>query len=302
MSSPARIVELAATLRRLRHEAGLSGIEAARRAGLSQPIVSRLETGRRVPTPEEVTALCKAYRTPADLRRALHDTARDLQAGVTSARIVLQRPRQMQERIGRIEQSAALLRSFQPAMLIGLVQTVDYAQAVMSGGNLDSETLEQVIQARVRRQAILNTDRRFILVHTEGALRWHVGSPAIMAAQLDHLAELTFRPNVQLGIIPWDRPLTMHARHAFHLYDTRTVIVGTESGTAFIADPVEVGAYDRRFKGFEHAAVFGDEARAVFARVADDYRALGKSTRELDTVSSRSAGPPAVVERGDGFD
>ena len=80
------------------------------------------------------------------------------------------------------------------------------------------------------RQAILDTDRRFILLHTEGALRWHVGSPAIMGAQLDHLAELTGRPHVELGIIPWDRPLTMHARYAFHLYDTRTVIVGTESG------------------------------------------------------------------------
>lgn len=79
MSSAARTVELAATLRRLRHEAGLSGIEAARRAGLSQPTVSRLDTGRRVHTPEEVTALCKAYRAPIDVRRALRDTARDLQ-------------------------------------------------------------------------------------------------------------------------------------------------------------------------------------------------------------------------------
>ncbi|HEX5347407.1 MAG TPA: Scr1 family TA system antitoxin-like transcriptional regulator [Pseudonocardiaceae bacterium] len=76
----------------------------------------------------------------------------------------------------------------------------------------------------------------------EGALRWHIGSPTIMAAQLDYLVELTRRPNLRLGVIPWDRPLTMHARHAFHVYDTHTVIVGTESGTAFITDPVEVGA------------------------------------------------------------
>ncbi|MGH3755522.1 MAG: helix-turn-helix domain-containing protein [Pseudonocardiaceae bacterium] len=100
--------ELAATLRRLRRDAGLSGIEAARRAGLSQPTVSRLETGRRAPTVKEVTALCKAYRAPAEVRAALQATARDLQEGITSARIVLQRPCEMQERIGRIEQSSAL--------------------------------------------------------------------------------------------------------------------------------------------------------------------------------------------------
>ncbi len=185
----------------------------------------------------------------------------------------------MQERIGRIEQSSALLRSFQPAMLIGLVQTVDYARAVMSGAELDDETLEQIVQTRVSRQAILATDRRFVILHSEGALRWHVGSPVVMAAQLDHLADLTARTNVELGIIPWHRPLNMHARHAFHLYDTRIVIVGTESGTAFIADPVEVSAYDHRFGELARAAVFGGEARTVLARVADEYRALQAGTR-----------------------
>lgn len=124
--SPAR-PELAATLRRLRQDAGLSGIEAARRAGLSQSTVSRLETGRRAPTVKEITTLCKAYRAPAEVRAALQATARNLQEGTSSARIVLQRPREMQERIGRIERSAALIRGFQPAMVIGLTQTLDYA-------------------------------------------------------------------------------------------------------------------------------------------------------------------------------
>jgi transcriptional regulator with XRE-family HTH domain len=265
--------ELAATLRKLREQAGLSGIEAARRAGLSQSTVSRLETGRRAPTVKEVTALCKAYRASSELRAALQATARDLQAGMTSARIVLQRPREMQERIGRIEQSSALIRGFQPAMVIGLVQTLDYARSVMSG-RVSGPTLEQLTQSRKDRQAVLDSDRQFTLLHAEGALRWHIGSPAVMAAQLDHLAELTRRPNVRLGVIPWDRPVTMHARHAFHLYDSHTVLVGTESGTAFITDSVEVGAYDRRFSEFEQVAVFGDGAARVFERVAHDYRLL----------------------------
>lgn len=179
----------------------------------------------------------------------------------------------MQERIGRIEQSSALIRGFQPAMVIGLVQTFDYARAMMSG-KVSGPTLEQLTQSRRERQAILDTDRHVTLIHAEGALRWHIGSPTIMAAQLDHLAELTSRPNLRLGVIPWDRPLTTHARHAFHLYDTHMVIVGTESGTAFITDPVELAAYDRRFAELEQVAVFGDEAARVFERVADDYRNL----------------------------
>ncbi len=242
---------------------------------MSQSTVSRLETGRRAPTVKEVTVLCKAYRAPDELRAALQATARDLQQGITSARIVLQRPRQMQERIGRIEQSSALIRSFQPAMVIGLVQTHDYARAMMSG-KTSGQTLEQLTESRRQRQAILGTDRQFTLLHAEGALRWHIGSPTIMAAQLDHLIELARHPDLRVGVIPWDRPLTMHARHAFHLYDTHTVIVGTESGTAFITDSVEVAAYDRRFAELEAVAVFGDQAVHVFERVAGEYRALGQ--------------------------
>lgn len=265
--------ELAATLRRLRLDADLSGIEAARRAGLSQSTVSRLETGRRAPTVKEVAALCKAYRAPAEVRAALQATARDLQEGTTSARIVLQRPREMQERIGRIEQSSALIRGFQPAMVIGLVQTLDYARAMMSG-RMTGDPLEQLTQSRRERQAVLDTDRQLTLLHAEGALRWHIGNPTIMTAQLDFLTELTRHPNLRLGVIPWDRPLTMHARHAFHLYDTHTVIVGTESGTAFITDPAELAAYGRRFAELEEAAVFGGHAAQVFTRVAKDYRDL----------------------------
>lgn len=144
----------------------------------------------------------------------------------------------------------------------------------MMSGRISGETLEQLTQSRRERQAILDTDRQFTLLHAEGALRRHIGSPTIMAAQLDHLATLTHRTNLRLGVIPWDRPLTMHARHAFHLYDAHTVIVGTESGTAFITDPVEVRAYDRRFTKLESVAVFGAQAAQVFERVTDDYRAL----------------------------
>jgi hypothetical protein len=144
----------------------------------------------------------------------------------------------------------------------------------MMSGRVSGETLDQLTQSRLQRQAILDTDRHFTLLHAEGALRWHIGSPTIMAAQLDYLAELSHRPNLRLGVIPWDRPLTMHARHAFHLYDAHTVIVGTESGTAFITDPVEVRAYHRRFAELEGVAVFGDEAGEVFTRIAGEYRDL----------------------------
>lgn len=268
-----RSVALSTTLRDLRTRAGLSGVEAGRRAGLSQATISRFETGTRVPSVDEMGALCKAYRAPADVRRTLQATVRDLEATNTSARLVLQRPRRMQEKIGRVEQSADLIRSFQSGMVIGLLQTTDYVRSFSAQTHSGPE-LDVIVQARIQRQRVISTSKRFTLVHAEGALRWHVGSPTIMANQLDHLAAMTEVENVRLGVIPWDRPVAQPIRHAFHIYDHRTVIVGTESGTAFINDRIEVRAYDRRFNELDDVAVYGAAARQIFLRIAAEYRAL----------------------------
>jgi hypothetical protein len=60
-----------------------------------------------------------------------------------------------------------------------------------------------MVAARLARQKILDTDREFHFVLTEGTLRWHVGSPRVMVGQVEHLAELLGLPNVRLGIVPW---------------------------------------------------------------------------------------------------
>jgi hypothetical protein len=70
-----------------------------------------------------------------------------------------------------------------------------------------------MVAARLARQQILDTDRTFHLVLTESALRWHVGSPEIMARQAEHLVTVTERPNVRLGIISWTRPVTHPVLH-----------------------------------------------------------------------------------------
>ncbi|MGH3907826.1 MAG: helix-turn-helix domain-containing protein [Pseudonocardiaceae bacterium] len=276
MSSTVRPDELSATLRRLRHEAQLSGIEAAKAAGLSQPKISRLETGKQVPTATEVEALCRVYRAPARTRKQLLVVAHDLQEEQVSARVMLQRGAyRMQERIGRIEAASRLLRSFHPVVVIGLLQTPGYIRGLI-GESLPDDELEQIVAARKDRQRLLDTDREFVLIVTEGALRWHVGSPAVMIAQLQHLAEATRRRNVRLGVIPWTRPVQAGAIHGFHLYDRRAAIVGTETATAIITDPRDIADYETCFTTYEALAVYDADARQVFDRLSDEYRILGK--------------------------
>jgi transcriptional regulator with XRE-family HTH domain len=123
---------LSATLRQLRVAAGLSGAEAARRAGLTQSKVSRAETGTFLPTEDDVKALCRVYRASPDARRELLDLTRELREGTTSARVVLQRGGWwMQQRIGKLETATARIRNFAPTVVIGLLQTEDYVDALL---------------------------------------------------------------------------------------------------------------------------------------------------------------------------
>lgn len=251
----------------------MSGSEAARRAGLKQYTLHRTESGLRAPTVQEIAALCKVYRVDAETRGILQAIARDLKEGVVSTRIIFQNPQKHQERIKRIEQASSLIRSFQSSVVIGLAQTPAYAR-VMMGERHTGAVVDELTGSRVDRQKVLEDGRRFVFLHTEGALRWHMGGPEVMAEQMDHLAALANRPNVRVGVIPWHRPVEIPSRHPFHIYDMHTVIVGTELGTAFIGDPVAVRDYDRRFSELESVAVFDDDARAELRRIATDYRGL----------------------------
>ncbi len=274
--STVRPDELSATLRRLRQDAHLSGIKAAQAAGLSQPKISRLETGKQVPTRTEVETLCRVYGAPARTKQQLVTIARDLREEQVSARVMLQRGAyRMQERIGRIETASALVRTFHPTLVIGLLQTPGYVRAML-GESLADDEVERIVAARGERQRLLDTDRDFLLVMTEGALRWHVGSPAVMIAQLQHLAEMTRRSNVRLGIIPWTRPVRVGALHGFHLYDRRAAIVGTETATAIVTDARDIADYETCFVTYQALAVYDSDARQVLDRLSDEYRALGQ--------------------------
>jgi transcriptional regulator with XRE-family HTH domain len=268
---------LAAQLRELRLAAGLGGTEAGAAAGLSQSKISKLERQALRPSPEDVATLCDVYGADQDRRAELIQLAETLRGGIIEpARVTLSRGASYhQQRIRRIEESAALLRSFQNAMIIGLLQTRAYATVVFTGGGLPSHEAQQAVAARVDRQAQLR-DRvpRAVLIMTEGALRWQAGSPQIMAGQIQALIDATELPNVDLGIIPFSTPATFFVRHGFHLYDSDAVIVGTESGMATITDADDIGRYERMFGRLQEIASTGAAARVILTRIAGDYQDL----------------------------
>lgn len=265
---------LSQALRRLRKDAGLSGTEAARRAAMTQSKISRAENGLFLPSVDEVKTLGAVYGAPAQACQDLIEMTRAAKSGTTPARVVLQRGGWwMQERISRLEATADRIRTFTPAVVAGLLQIRTYIEALLGEG-LTEEERERTVQARLARQRVLVSGRQFVLVMAEGALRWNMGGAAVMADQLDHLVEVSHRPNVLLGIIAWTTPARVPAVNGFTIYDSRAVLIGTQTATAIMTDQQNVQDYEAHWSELEPLVSWHDDARAVIARTADDYRAI----------------------------
>ena len=208
--------ELSQTLAKLRDDAGLSGAEAARRAGegFSQSKISRWESGRLTPSPEDIDRYARTLDAPARVRQRLVTLARDLHdqhRAATPARVGVSRGAAHEQRVLRNESAARRIAVFRPLLIPGALQSESYIRAVFSSGTLTAEDIDKRTAARLERAELLaNVQHQFSYVITHGALGWRpVGSPEAMAAQLKHLIDVSHRPNVRLGVIPWGTPATV---------------------------------------------------------------------------------------------
>ncbi|MFE3084195.1 Scr1 family TA system antitoxin-like transcriptional regulator [Streptomyces albidoflavus] len=103
-----------------------------------------------------------------------------------------------------LEEKATMVRMFNPQLIPGLVQTPDYARAILRTGRPDN--LDELLTARLERQRILVREDKppanLRLVLNEAVLRNVVGDPAIMRGQLAHLRDLGEVPRNRVQIIP----------------------------------------------------------------------------------------------------
>lgn len=270
--------QLSVLLRTLRRESGLSTRSAAQRAGFGQPKLSKIEGGTLLPSFADAEALCRAYGASARQRDEVLDLLKALRDQTESARDILDRGAyRKQQQIQKIEADTVHYRDIQVAMVSGLLQTPAYVRRVM--GELPAADQERAVEARRERQAVIaDQGKRFDFVMTEGALRWRPGPPELMVEQIQHIVEVSRRPNVRVGVIDWriEAPPGLFPGHEVHMYDDRLVIVGIETATAHIEDPRDIAVYQQLFARLEGVAAFGEDGRAILERIADDYRSLSE--------------------------
>jgi transcriptional regulator with XRE-family HTH domain len=185
-------------LRRYRVKAGMSLEQLGALVYLSDDMVGKIENGQRVPT-EKFAVACDAVAelntggTLTELRELLKDYLKQRAYPGWFARWPDK------------EANAKTLRWFEPLVVPGLLQTEDYARAVIRTrvGATDDEVAD-LVTARMERQSILDRDIPPVLwvVLDEGVLRRPVGGACVMREQVSRLMDAAQRPNIVLQVVP----------------------------------------------------------------------------------------------------
>src|SRR4051812_48349120 len=125
-----------------------------------------------------------------------------------------------------LEQAALQIRAYENEFIHGLLQTEEYARALLGAGNphAPAEATERRVALRMRRQELLTREvpPRLWVVMDETVLRWPVGGPGVMRAQFDRLIELNRLPHVTVQIMPFaNGPHPAMRAGAYHLFRFR---------------------------------------------------------------------------------
>lgn len=267
-------------LRAARREAGITGVDLAAQLNRpdqtwSQSKISRVEAGRQTPAEPEIRAWAAAVGADPDRLLALQERASWEYSVFRETFGQEDGPAAVQRAYAAAEEAATTVFSFHTTVIPGMCQTADYATALLklAGGPVEhgasEDDVARMVAARMRRGALLYEPERDITVlMAEGVLHPRIGGPAVMHAQLEHLAALATRAKATIGIIPLQEFPVLVAQ-GWDQRD-RVVTVETIAGDLEIADPIEVAQYQGWAEKLTAAALTGADAAELCLAIARD--------------------------------
>jgi transcriptional regulator with XRE-family HTH domain len=267
---------LALELRRLREAARLTCEEVAEHLECSASKISRVETGRVSVSPRDVRDMLELYGVAAEQRESLVQLARDSrQKGWWHAYSDTMQP-QMATYIG-LESAASEIRIYEVSLIPGLLQTEDYARAVIRAGMVNSpaEDIERRVSLLMARQpAVVRDDPPKVwAVLDEAALRRRVGGSGLMRLQLEHLLAQAALPNVAVQVIPFAGGAHPAMGRPFIILvfpervDTDVVYLEDLTSALYLEDVAEVDRYNVFFNHLRATALSFDDSAALITSV-----------------------------------
>ena len=275
---------LAAELRRLRDQSGLSINDVAEKLDWPGSRISRIETRQLGITAPDLRKLLDVYGIDDETHREkLAEMARRANERgwwQSYSRSVV--PSGYGDLI-TVEAEAATIRSYQPEVVPGLLQTPGYARAIIRVGR-KSDTAAEVdrrVEVRLERQHILTRadppPPRVHVVLNEAVLRRRVGGPEVMREQIQHLMAERDRANVTVQVLPFETGAHPAMVGPFVMMtfldpgDLGVVHLENATGSLALETPEELRAYEGFWDDIQASAYSPDDSRAFLRTYALRY-------------------------------
>ncbi|MBB6121240.1 helix-turn-helix domain-containing protein [Nocardiopsis algeriensis] len=266
---------LSAELKRARARAKLTTTQAIKSLGWAAGKLSQIENAETQKVkPDDLDKMLDLYeiKDPAK-REALHALARDAKVrGWWSKYKEVFGPQSLPD----FEAEASAIRTFEGLVVPGLLQTPDYAQAVIQGGRYTSaEEVERRVKARMERRDILTRFKPASLrvILDEAVLHRVIGSPPVMAEQLRHLLHMAKLPNIDLQVVPFAAGAHAAFVAPFSILDfpdpldAPIVFVDTASGGLFLEESDEVESHIVTFGDVQGSAMSASQSARLITEV-----------------------------------
>ncbi|MGH3452009.1 MAG: DUF5753 domain-containing protein [Haloechinothrix sp.] len=260
-------------LREIRLDAGLTARALARAAGWHESKCSRVEHARTSPSDADIRAWCETCDATDQIPDLIAASRAAENMYLEWRRVERNGLRQLQESYVPLYQRTRVFRWYHSTLIPGLLQTRDYAHAVLSTiaqfSGIPNDSAEAAEARLARSRVLYEGDHRFAFLVEESVLRYRIASPEVMAAQLGHLLAAMTLPSVSLGVIPFMADRTTLPREGFHMYDDEVVHVELLSAQVAVTAPSEIAEYVKVFQELSEHAVCGAEARKLITAALD---------------------------------
>jgi transcriptional regulator with XRE-family HTH domain len=271
-------------LRRLREAARLTQGDVGRALGCGITKISRIESGHRAVSPDDLCQMLVTYGLTENGSRwerllTLSYDADDA-AWWDAYADVLPEDQEFSTYLG-LEDSASELRSYQPLVVNGLLQTADYARVLIESNNVcdESETTDRLVEVRMSRQALLTRAERPVHLWTvldEAALRRLVGGRKVMRAQLARLVEVARLSNVTIQVLPFTEGAYGGMVAPFMIIgfpehaDADVVLMENMSGNVFLECDVELCRYNTIFDRLRARAASPEASVEIIENIREE--------------------------------
>ncbi|NED92847.1 helix-turn-helix domain-containing protein [Streptomyces sp. SID11233] len=279
--------QLGRYLRELRIGARFTVKAAARTLEWSEAKMWRIETGQTSLRSHDVETMCNVYGAALDLTEALMGLAKETKARGWWHSYGDAIPEGFDLFIG-LEEASSEVDWYESELVPGLLQTEEYARAIIRKGKPDegSEEVDRRVDLRIARQVLLTRTTapvRLKVVVNEAVLRRCVGGNKVMAKQLRHLLDVGSLPNVTVRVVPFSAGLHLGVMAGpFQVLRFPTNRDGSESepptvyadgytGDLYLDKPAEVASYDAAFVDIWNNASDDQASQSLISEVAGSY-------------------------------